>query len=305
MAFKNVILSYAGKKKTGTSFQHIFFDSKGKIFFFKSVKEKFIKGTVYQFRASIIKQKSGAFKLANRTVIGMINNRGSLSDRKKEKARMLAAASAAGVTFTTFSSAVVRKMEAKILSVAASSPYMQISLGNNIIDKCADVMKLNFQSTFDDYIRATQFSLGFNYDLPFKAPEVAALAARKSPIINDMTIRSVRLKNELKQKLLQNIGEGMPAYKIVKALKESYPSFSRHIGTLVNTGLQRLYKDGSYSKTRQHFKKFIYSGPRDSVNRAYCAAHIGKEYEGTAADEQQAVIMDFYNCRHQMEPVID
>lgn len=302
MPFKNLILTYVGKEKIGKRRVNKFYNEKGQIF---HLSGKYKKGTTYQFRALTTKEKDGTFSAKKITIIGIINNRDSIKKRLLEKNRMLDVSETAGINFKIFADEIIRKMENRILFVSKKSPSIQFSLGKNVIDKGMEKMTLNFKSTFDDYVRATQHSLAFNYSLPFENSELAALSARKSPIINDMIIRSTRLKAELKQKLLQNIGQGLPVYRLVKALKESYPGFSQHIGTLVNTGLQRLYKDGTYAKTKQHFNKFRYAGPKDSANREYCAAHVGKIYEGAAADEQQSIIMNFYNCRHQMEPVID
>ena len=304
MAFKNLILTYTGKRKIGKRIINTFVNEDGKAFTAPASQGNFRKGTTYQLRSEIEKQKSGIFKIKKSITIGTINNRSSITKRILEKDRMLDVSEIAGANYKKFANKVRRQMEQRVISVYKSSPAIQFALGKNIIDKGTEKMTLAFNSTFDDYVRATQHSVGFNYALPFTDSELAALAARKSPIINDMIIKSARLKVDLKQKLLQNMGSGLPKHKIVKALKDSYPAYSQHIGTLTNTGLKNLYKDGTYSKTKQHFNKHKYAGPADLANRTYCAEHVGKIYKGSEADEQQSAIMDFYNCRHQMEPII-
>ena len=130
--------------------------------------------------------------------------------------------------------------------------------------------------------------------------EFSVIAKQKSLILEDMAFENERLKRDTKKVLLHNIGKGMSYSQLEKGLKKAHPNYKSYVGTLFNTGLQRLYKDITFSKIQDTFDSFVFLGPKDSKNRAFCAEHVNRTFNKREAKYIQEQLMGFYNCRHRL-----
>jgi hypothetical protein len=182
-------------------------------------------------------------------------------------------------------------------------PRLQLSLANNFIELGEEKINYINQNSFDSVVSSMDKNLANNYAVNFTKKELGTLSLKGSVILDDTKLIHSKYRIGVKRLLLQNMGKGLSILQVVEGLKNLYPSFSQHCYTVANTGLQRIYKDGTFTKTSQLFEKFKYLGPNDTVTRAFCAAHIGKVYDKKEAESLQSEIMGFFNCRHSLEPV--
>lgn len=184
------------------------------------------------------------------------------------------------------------------------SPQKLISLAEQRTDQSMNTTRKIVQDGFDEVILEMQDALAENYDIKLTKANISAMSEMESSMLENVTITSEALKTSVKGVLLQNIGKGISFNQMVNGLKEMYPAYSQHIYTVVNTGLQDIYKQANWAKMEEAgFEYFIYAGPKDEKNRPYCAEHVGKVYTMEEAQAIQAEINTFYNCRHSLDPI--
>lgn len=198
---------------------------------------------------------------------------------------------------------VRRKVEKIIIQRRISPPQIQISLTGNIIKQGTQKINYHASKTFESVLNKMEIGLAQDYKIKLTKKDIQSLSLKKSVILESVTMESAAMQNAVKSMLLKNIGKGLSFHDVVMGLKKLYPGYERNCYTVANTGVQRLYKDGSFSKTKELFQKFKYLGPDDNVTRPFCASHVGKVYGKKEAEQLQSEIMSLYNCRHSLEPV--
>lgn len=158
-------------------------------------------------------------------------------------------------------------------------------------------------SGFDEALKITVDAVDL-YGLTFTEAELSKLAAKQSLLITDLAINSQTFDNKLKTALLQNISRKLTVTQAASILATTGTKYAPYSETLVKTGLQHFYKSTTWEKVRTNFDTFRYAGPSDSLNRPFCADHVGTTFDKEEADRLQEEIMTFYNCRHTIEPVV-
>lgn len=195
------------------------------------------------------------------------------------------------------------KISKMMIKRRLDNPRLQLSIANNFIELGKEKINYINEKSFDSVLNSMEKNLANNYAVNFTKKELSALSLKSSIILDDTNLILSKYRIGVKRLLLQNMGKGLSMGQVVQGLKTLYPSFSQHCYTVANTGLQRIYKDGNFTKTSQLFKKFKYLGPDDNVTRAFCADHVGRVFEKKEAEQLQAKIMGLFNCRHSLEPV--
>lgn len=181
-------------------------------------------------------------------------------------------------------------------------PYIAAVLAGPIIDKTFkkinDILGTGFDSTLLN-VRETLTE----YKLKLTKSDLIAIGRLQSSVIDQLTVPSEKFKSDLKVALLQNVSKGMSQAEIIDALNKLYPAAGGQVKTLVNTSLQHLYKSATWERINTQSDYFVYTGPLDKVTRPFCRQHVGKVYKKADAERIQNEIMNFYNCRHSLEPV--
>jgi len=195
------------------------------------------------------------------------------------------------------------KISKMMIKRRLDNPRLQLSIVSNFIELGEERINYINEKSFDSVLNSMEKNLANNYSVNFTKKELGALSLKGSTILDDTSLILKKYRIGVKKLLLQNMGKGLSMPQVVKGLKTLYPNFAQHCYTVANTGLQRIYKDGNFTKTSKLFEEFKYLGPDDNVTRPFCAEHVGKVYNKKEAEQLQSEIMGFFNCRHSLEPV--
>ena len=190
----------------------------------------------------------------------------------------------------------VRKTLLRQFSVVG--PFVLSSLISRKIDIGSSRVSRIVSVGFDDALRVIIDTMRKD-KITFTKKELSSITSLKSNILQSVKFPNDRLKQEVKNILVQNIGKGISINQLADGLA-ALPNTPGQIKTLANTSLQRFYRDTTYTKISATGKYFKYIGPVDSVTRPFCRYHAKKVWTKNQADEIHAKQQTFYNCRHDI-----
>ena len=131
------------------------------------------------------------------------------------------------------------------------------------------------------------------------------IAKKGSAMIDGLVANTDILNQDIQNILTQNLAKGISEKQLVKDLKNLYPAYERNAGTLINTGLGRLYNDINVSKfesTGQEF--YVYAGPDDKVTRDFPCKHwVWHWFPASQLAQVAGVRSRLWNCRHSIVPI--
>jgi hypothetical protein len=131
--------------------------------------------------------------------------------------------------------------------------------------------------------------------------EIGRILETRSVLIEDMKVVGQRMKRDIKSSLISIITSEKSIPKTIKKINSIYPGFAGTSETVLNTYLQRTYRDISFENQKAAGYPFYkYSGPKDRNNRPYCAEHVRKTYTAKKSQGIQDTMNGFYNCRHHL-----
>lgn len=131
--------------------------------------------------------------------------------------------------------------------------------------------------------------------------QISQITAKKSIMLDDMSVIDGRMRRDIKKALISVILNDESATESLKKLNKIYPNFSANNKTVLNTYLQRSYRQINFDNQKGiGYPYYEYQGPLDSITRDYCRAHVGKTYTAKQAEGIQATMDTFYNCRHEL-----
>jgi hypothetical protein len=160
---------------------------------------------------------------------------------------------------------------------------------------------------FDALIKKINKSLFNNYGIILRKSDFVAIHKKLSIIIDDLKINSGKLKNSIKKILYDNLGQGLSLTQLTRRLVDLYPSYSQHMGTVVRTGLSRLYQDINVTKFKKlDFNWYIWAGPNDQIIREFPCSHwVWKRFPASQLSILHATRSELWNCRHSIIPIPD
>jgi len=132
--------------------------------------------------------------------------------------------------------------------------------------------------------------------------ELNILVGKKSDLLDELITNTTILKEDVKAILFANLGKGVSQRELVTLLKELYPAYARNAGTIINTGISKIYIDTNVSKFRQlDFKWYLYAGPEDSITRDVpCRQWVNRKFPASQLDIVSGTRISLFNCRHNI-----
>lgn len=179
---------------------------------------------------------------------------------------------------------------------------LNATISNNISRKTTTLINMFKKSYVSMAMKARGISTA-KFATLTKA-ERSRLLSKMTPTIAMIKVGGSQLKAAVKAMLIQNVSGKIEFGQMVKGLQNLYPAYESHIYTEVNTSLQKSFKTTNFEKALDAgFEYFRYDGPDDSKTRPFCKEHVGRIFTKAQAEDIQAEMMTFYNCRHQLNPV--
>lgn len=188
---------------------------------------------------------------------------------------------------------------------AKKTPYTAGSLVAKAVDiELKSVIK-DVNSSFSDFVEATQKYLANNFSINLTKADLAAISKKGSLINQDLVANTTILKRDIQNILTQNLAKGVATKVLVKELRELYPAYSRNAAALVNTGGSRLFTDINVSKFQESdFSWYIWAGPNDKITREIPCKHwVWHKFPASKLSQITAVRMRLWNCRHSIIPI--
>jgi len=161
-------------------------------------------------------------------------------------------------------------------------------------------MKSLVDKAFKAIIKQTNSYVESEYELKLATEQLKAMNETTVAVLDNITANDLKLQADLRSMLLKNITQKMTTAQIVSGLETLYPGYASNIGTIVNTSLQRMYRDSDWSVQSELYDYYKYVGPLDKVTREYCREHVGRVYTAAEAEPIFNEIQTFYNCRHKL-----
>ena len=189
----------------------------------------------------------------------------------------------------------------------SSTPFVTNSVVAQQITNSVRRIVVLTNDSFEDIIRNTQQYLAEGYDIYLSKANLVAISQAKSTIIDKLINNTDILKSDIKSILYANLGKGLSQRQLVRELKELYPAYARHAGTIVNTGTARLFQDINTTKfAEQGFNWYIWAGPDDSVTREQPCRHwVNHKFPASQLDILRSTRQSLWNCRHSIIPITD
>jgi hypothetical protein len=188
-----------------------------------------------------------------------------------------------------------------------NKPFTANSLVSKKIDNDLRNILNNVDSSYDDFINASKKYLANNFEIDLTKAELNTLIKKKSDLIDELLTNTSILKEDIKAILFANLGKGVSQNELTRLLKNLYPAYARNAGTIINTGLGRVYIDANVSKFKQlDFNWFLYAGPDDKVTRDIPCKHwVNHKFSASQIDIVYATRLSLWNCRHSIIPLDD
>lgn len=161
-------------------------------------------------------------------------------------------------------------------------------------------MRSVVEKAFKATIKQINGFVSTEYELKLATEQIKAMNETTLAVLDNITANDLKLQADLRSMLLKNITQKMTTAQVVSGLQTLYPGYASNIGTIVNTSLQRMYRDSDWSVQSDLYDYYKYVGPLDQVTREYCREHVGKVYTKEEAATIFNEIQTFYNCRHKL-----
>lgn len=187
---------------------------------------------------------------------------------------------------------------------SASTPLTGSKVAQSLVGKKIKVIENMLENYIDQAYMKSKSRLSAD-EIKLTKREKEVLIQKKLQILAEVEGISDRLKRQIETTMYTNLGKGMTQEEIDTKIAALYPAFTSTIQTTALTSLQRFYKDTNFTSELKFNDYFFYSGPDDQVTRPYCHSHVNKVYTGEQAEQIQAELLTFYNCRHQLVPITE
>lgn len=188
---------------------------------------------------------------------------------------------------------------------SSKTPYTASSLVAKAVDAELKSVIKDVNSSFSDFVEATQRYLSDNYTINLTKKDLEAISKKGSQITEDLVSNTAILKKDIQGILTQNLAKGMPTNRLVKELKDLYPAYASNAATIINTGNARLFNDINVTKFQESdFGWYLWAGPNDKVTREIPCKHwVWHKFPASKLSTITATRMRLWNCRHSIIPI--
>jgi SPP1 gp7 family putative phage head morphogenesis protein len=232
----------------------------------------------------------------------------SIADRKKESNKVIGKIEDIAIKTKKLTQKLKKDaIDEALKQNEKNKPYTASILTAKAVDgKMKKIINSNKKS-FDDFIKDTERYLSKNYSIDLTKNDLAAIARKRSLVLDDLAVNTNILAQDLKEIMTRNLSKGMTTRELSKNLADLYPAFERNAETIVRTGLGRTFSDINVSKFQQlKFNWYIWSGPNDAVTRERpCKSFVNKKFKAERLPELSSIRQSLYNCRHAIIPITD
>lgn len=182
------------------------------------------------------------------------------------------------------------------------TPFRASSLVASEIDANLRKVINNTNKDFSDFVNETQRYLADNYAIKLTKKDLEVIAKKGSTITDELIANTTILKNDIQGMLTQNLAKGVSDKQLAQELTELYPAYARNAGTILNSGLGRLFIDTNVAKfTENNLEFYLYAGPDDKVTRDRPCKHwVWKWFPKKDLDIVAATRLQLWNCRHSI-----
>lgn len=197
-------------------------------------------------------------------------------------------------------------IEKTIKEAEDKTPLVAYSLISLFITNKQNKITNNLNKKYDSFIEELTKSLDNQYNISLSQADFNVIKQQKKILLDEIIDNTNILKRNIKKTLLSNLGKKITKTQLVKRLRELYPAYSNNAETIINTTLARQYTAISVAKFKQeNYNWYLYSGPKDSKNRAECGHFVNHKYSSSQLDELTSYRLGFWNCRHVLVPLTD